>query len=156
MTTRTPRLIHCATLPRVQVYKLLGMAKSSAGISEQEYREILSRNGATADATGHTSAKTMSHAQLEAALHELQKRGGIVRRPAAKDWRRNRMAKCMALWHALANAGVVADSSHAALDAWVAGKVPGVTRLRWASSDQLNKAVEMLKRYAARNNVAVL
>lgn len=150
-----PRLIHCATLPRVQIYKLLGMAKNSLNMPEDVYRELLVRHGAQVDAHGYASAKSMNSKDLESALHEMQIKGAVLRKPAAKDWRKKRLSKCMAIWHALADAGVINDRSHDALDAFVRNRVPGVTQLRWAESGDLNKAVEMLKQYSARNSIKV-
>lgn len=148
-----PRLIATDALPRPTLYKLLGMAKNSLSLSDADYRQLLEKNGGKPDATGRVSAKSLNHDGLAKTLHDLQLKGAVLGKPQANAWRKPRLAKANAIWHALADAGVVHDRSTQALDAFVAGRVPGVTHLRWATSEQLNTVIEMLKRFAARANV---
>lgn len=145
--------------PRIRLYKLLAVGNRELqskrpGFCDEDYRAILQQCGAT-EVKGKFSATSMSVVQMEEALSRLKALGFKVKRLARtqRDWRAPRIAKLNAMWCALADAGVVHDRSEAALQSFCSKRVRKLTKLQWASSQQLNQCVEMLKQYAARTHV---
>jgi phage gp16-like protein len=153
------KLIACNQLPRASLYKYLGMAKTQLAMNDDDYRALLQKHGAIADGKGYFSAKTLSHAGLEAVLHDMQRFGFKLEPKSTKNktakWRVPRINKLNAIWCAMHDAGVVQERAETAMEAFCANRIAGLTHLRWATSEQLNQAVEMLKKYAQRANVDV-
>lgn len=146
-----------AASERKRLYTLLQvgntwLAGHRSGWDEACYRDLLARNGAT-EKSGRISASTMNLQQLELAVREMKTLGFTPKRkkPAVKnyDWRAARIAKLNAMWIAMHDAGVVENRSEQAMRKWCENQVPGLTKLQWAETDQLNKAVEMMKAMAA-------
>lgn len=130
-----------------------------AGWDESCYRDLLSRQGAT-EKNGKISATTMNLQQLELALREMKELGFKPTRkrgssPQKSDWRKPRIAKLNAMWIAMHEAGVVDNRSEQAMQRWCENHVPKLTKLQWANSAQLNKAVEMMKAMADGAGVEV-
>ncbi|MGB1238551.1 MAG: regulatory protein GemA [Pseudomonadales bacterium] len=149
---------------RKRLYTLLQvanqeLAKASAGWSEDCYRDLLQRHGAT-EKSGKVSATTMDLGQLERALREMKALGFKPRanRKAspANNWRGPRIGKLNAMWCAMADAGVVKNRSSEAMHKWCEKNVPGLSKLPWATGAQLNKAVEMMKAMARANGVELV
>lgn len=150
--------------PRQRMYTLLGVAHrelkaSLAGWCDESYRTVLHQYGAT-EAGGKISATTLNMQQLEQVLEHFKKLGFKPKAARSKgraqdDWRAPRIAKLNAMWCKLADAGHVRDRSEAAMRAWCGNEVAGMTQLEWSTGDQLNRAIEMLKRFCTRCGVRV-
>lgn len=161
MSVSTRTVAPPQSAPRTRLYKLLAVANRElstlrAGWSDDDYRAILMQCGATR-VDGRFSARTMSIAQMAAALARFKALGFRVRsaRPNTPgDWRAARIAKLNAIWCALADAGQVRDGSQRAMENFCRKHLNGLERLQWATSPQLNRCVEMLKQFAARVAVA--
>lgn len=154
---------YAATPARNALYRRLRVAYNWAQTNlpewrDDDYRNVLKIHGA-AMVDGKYSATTMSHQQMEEAFRFFQKKGfRLQRKPTSKkdrNWRKPRIAKLNAMWCALADAGHVENKSESAMAAWCRHNVKDLTQLQWADSDQLNKAVEMLKSYCKRCDVEV-
>ena len=147
---------------RKKAYRLLGIAKKQLadvrpGFTDEDYRHILFMHGAK-EKDGTFSASTMSLAQLNSALKHCQDLGFRISkkvlkessrlnqvRPQERDWRKARVGKLNALWISLADAGVIDNRSEEAMKSYCVRRVKGLTRFEWITSEQLNKAIEMLK-----------
>lgn len=116
------------------------------GWDDEQYRELLQRCGATLK-NGKYSATTMNLKQLDDALNEIKRLGFKPKKSKSSgaNWRAPRIAKLNAMWIALADAGVVENRSEEAMHRWCQNQVPGLGKLQWATSQQLNKAIEMMK-----------
>jgi len=141
---------------RKRLYTLLALANSTLaesrpGWSEDDYRHILTQCGATA-VGGKPSATTMNIVQMEKALWRF-KQLGFTPRKKATSWRAPRIAKLNALWCALADAGVVKFRDQRAMEGFLRRQVQGLTHLQWATTEQLNHCVEILKKWASRTQV---
>ncbi len=146
---------------RKRLYTLLQVANrelthARAGWCDDDYRAILQQCGAT-EKSGKFSASTMTNPQIEQALERFKQLGFKPRRSQTKTapWRMPRIAKLNAMWCALADAKVVDDRSETAMKAWCKHQVKGLNNLEWATSEQLNKAVEMLKQFCRSREVEV-
>lgn len=139
-----------------RLYTLLAVGKRDLAMSEDAYRALLARHGAS-ERQGRISASTMTLASLEAALAELRSKG-FKPQPArgsahrVRDDRIGLIKKITAVWCALADAGVVRSRGEAAMVKWCATHT-GVARLQWANKADLVRAVEALKLWAARERV---
>ena len=146
---------------RKRLYTLLSVAKRELekvrhGFCEEDYRHILAVHGAT-EKNGQISATTMSTEQLQAALDHCHDLGFKISTKVSREqrpnrsrksgeWRRPRIGKLNALWCALADAGVVNDRSEKAMQQYCLNNVPELSRFEWISSEQLNTAIEMMKK----------
>lgn len=144
------------TATRRRLYTLLAVAnrelsESRPGWSDDDYRFILQQCGAR-DKDGQPSATTMTVPQMEVALTRFKELGFRVRKNGA-GWRGPRIAKLTAIWCALADAGVVRNRSRQAMESFLRRQVSGMSHLEWASSDDLNHSIEILKKWASRCEV---
>lgn len=145
---------------RDRLYKLLAvgnreLANSRPGWCDEDYRLILKQCGARLVGDRY-SATSMSESQLEAALARLKERGFRIRQPrSGASWRAPRIKKLNAMWCALADAGVVRNRSQSAMETFCRKRVRGMTQLQWATTEQLNQAVEELKQWCIRCGVEV-
>lgn len=143
--------------PRRRLYTLLQVGRQQLGLDEDTYRAILEAHGA-AEVDGRPSATTLSVVKLEEVLEHLKRLGfrPTRQRPTATtaDWRQPRIDKIVALWCALADAGVVRDRSERAMLQWCA-RLTRKARLQWASTSDLNACVEGLKSWAQRERVTI-
>ena len=143
---------------RKRLYVLLRVANNDMAArvpdwDDDDYRNVLKNHGAKT-CNGRISATTMSLAQLDNALRFFKTHGFKPRaKKTVANWRAPRIAKLNAMWCALADNGHLRDRSEQAMQTWCVREVNGLTRLQWATSDQLNTAVEMLKRYLQRCGV---
>lgn len=144
---------------RARLYKLLAIGKQHVCWSDGYYRQQLAAHGAT-EKDGRVSATTMTIAQMEAVLADMQGEGFVIKRgrkgsgPGTSlkvaKWRRSQIGKLNAIWCLLADHGHVRNRSEQAMHVWCQKKVPGLTRLEWASAEQLSTAVEALKGWGKR------
>ncbi len=140
---------------RQKLYVLLRVANNFMAAkvpdwSDDDYRHVLKINGAK-EVKGRYSAASMSVAEMEKALDHFKAAGFKAKAKKSNGtWRSPRVAKLNAMWCALSDAGCVRNRSEDALQTWCANNVKGLTKLQWATSEQLNTAVEMLKRYSNR------
>lgn len=132
---------------RNKLYQMLAIEKNKASMDEDCYREILRRHGAKL-VDGKYSAKTMSERGLNAALFEIRRKNG-----EKTDWRTPRINKIRALWHTLADSGIVRENTETAMQHWCKS-VCGVERLNFANAEGLNKCIEGLKAWCDREGVA--
>jgi len=146
---------------RAALYARLGIARralAAQGWDEDRYRAHLAAHGADLH-RGRPSASTMSGPQIEAALAPLETltgravaEGSILGR--CNRQRRPQWSKVIALWCALADAGVVRSRGESAMLAW-AGRYIRAARIEWASAPDLARCIEALKDWAARTGVAL-
>jgi len=139
---------------RKRLYTLLRVGNSDLqqnlyGWDDEQYRELLQRCGAK-EKNGKVSATTMTHAELNNAYTELKRLGFKPKQKNGADWRKPRIAKLNAMWISLADLGVVNNRSEDAMRTWCTHNVQGLNKLQWATSDQLNKAIEMMKAMLAQ------
>lgn len=145
---------------RTRLYKLLAVGnrelhKQRAGWCDDDYRYILQQCGAKL-VNGKYSATSMNFTQLDTALARLKQLGFKVKQPAnngSDTWRAPRIKKLNALWCMLADEGHVRNRSSFALETFCRKRVKGFTRMPWATSPQLNQAIEELKKWCDRCNV---
>lgn len=135
---------------RTRYYRLLQVGKRELAMDEADYRELLRRHGAQEKA-GKVSATTMPIGGLAAAVMELRQKGFKPRNPK-RDWRTPRIELIRALWHALADAGVVRKRDEAAMQRWCA-RITKKARLEWSDSRGLSQCIEGLKDWAHREGV---
>lgn len=140
---------------RKRLYTLLqvghtDLKQNLCGWDDEQYRELLARCGAS-EKNGKFSATTMTVKELEKALNELKRLGfkpGSIKSSSVRntgDWRGPRIKKLNAMWIALADIGAVNDRSESAMQRWCSNHIPGLVKLNWATTQQLNQAVEMMK-----------
>jgi phage gp16-like protein len=142
---------------RNRYYKLLQVGKKQLDMDEHSYRALLADNGAT-EKGGRISASTLSDGDLVKAVIAMERLGFKPTRRSnvarMSNWRTPRIKKITALWCTLADAGVVENRSEEAMEAFCVGLMVS-DRLRWASSQDLNKCIEALKSWGRREGVAV-
>ena len=147
------------TYTRNKLYTLLAVGKKQLGWSENIYRAWLHEQGAK-EVNGKTSATSMNYGQLFAAVEDMKRRGFTPSRGSVSSgtagWRQSRIAKLNALWIQLADAGLVRNRAEEAMHEWCRKAVPGLTRLEWATSQQLNHAIEALKAWRDREGLPAL
>jgi phage gp16-like protein len=133
-------------------------AKTFPDWREDDYRQVLKNFGAGL-VDGKYSATTMSLENLNRALHYFKQKGFKLQskhKPLQPgEWRKPRISKLNALWLLLADENEVNDRSQKAMESWCKHNVPAFTRLQWADSAALNKAIEMLKSYCKRCGINV-
>jgi hypothetical protein len=154
-----------ATLARKQLYVRLRVACTWAAKKwptwcDEDYRQVLCNFGAQV-VNGKYSGTTMTEPQLKNAMKYFYQKGFRLQpkkvdpKKSPGDWRKPRIAKLNAMWCELADDGHVEDRSQSAMEAWCKNNVPGLSRLQWTDSGELNKAVEMLKGFCRRCRVDV-
>jgi len=145
------------TESKQRYYKLLPIAKRQLGWDEEFYRNVFLKKHGAKIKDGKYSASTMSLGQLMQA-YTYAKKCGFKPRPKKSspanvvDWRAARIKKITALWCALADAGVVRDRSEKAMLSYCT-RITKKQRLQWYLSHELNKCIESLKSWAAREKV---
>ena len=135
-------------------------AATSIGLERDVYEVILSE----ASGGRTTTSKELTPTERVRVLEVLAKRGAKVsprqdpRNPGA-DWRHApKVKKLMAMWWAMAEAGVVnkpADNTacRRAVEAWATGHMAkghgtqALKALRFASTEQMHQLIEALKRW---------
>ncbi|MBX3654135.1 MAG: regulatory protein GemA [Ramlibacter sp.] len=136
--------------------------KGQLKLSDDDYRALLR------SITGRASCSEMSATQQQAVrdhMARLAQAMGQARAPAggrrprlnAQAFARVKAAasprerKVWALWLQLGRDGLVTDTSHRALNAWVQRQV-GVSALGFANGAQLDALIEALKRWGERHH----
>lgn len=121
------------------------IAVQAIGLDDATYRALLR------DVAGVDSARDLTaagRAQVLARLGRNRGRGAVV------DWRTARIAKARKLWELLAEAGVLRQPDEQAFRRFCARQT-GVARLEWADSSAINRCIEALKSWCARERVDV-
>lgn len=136
-------------------YKLLQIGKSDLCWDDEFYYGIWLPQQGAIKKDNRYSATTMTIGQLSSAI-EVMKRLGFVIKPkkAKSDWRQPRIKMIHALWARLADADEVKNNSAAACETWCV-KHMKKDSLKWASSQDLNNCIEMLKQWALRTHVDI-
>lgn len=138
-------------------YKKLGAAstwckKNLDAFDEDTYRALLREHGAK-EIQGRISAKSMSSEQMQAAYDHMKKLGYPARSfNSFTAWRENRIKKMYAIWCALHEAEHVKNKNMNAMSSFLEQRLR-IKRLAWADSNQINKGVEIMKKWALRVGV---
>lgn len=135
---------------RARLIRVIHVGKRELGMDEDTYRDFLK------NLTGKRSCSALSEDQLRIVRDAMKKKGFHVK-PKSKGKRAGnakqpRINKITALWCALADAGVVENKSWEAMEAWCKTKTEG-RPLAWAEPQELNKCIEALKSWSAREGV---
>lgn len=123
----------------------INVARHQLNMVEDDYRQLLF------DATGKTSLKECSEAEMDAVLTRLK---GLGFKPVPKKGERSAQhpmaRKARALWISLHQLGVVHNPSEQALEAFARRQL-GCDRLVWARQSDAYRLIEALKDMASRN-----
>jgi phage gp16-like protein len=142
---------------RARLIKLIHVAKRELHMDDATYRVMLRASG------GADSTASMDVPALDRVLARLRHAGFKVRHkqepPAAPAPSRrldtsDQARKVRALWLLLHTLGVVHNPSEASLAAYVK-RIAGVDDLHWTTSEQINRLIETLKKWAMRYLPAV-
>jgi len=136
---------------RQRLIRLIHVGKRDLSLDDDTYRAILQRFG------GKSSSAELTVAELETVLEHLRQSGFQIRtktgsrkampsRPLAQD---AESRKIRALWLFLHEIGVVKNPSEAALAAYVK-RMAGVDALQWLNSEQSERLIEAMKKWAMR------
>lgn len=144
--------------------KLIHIAKSSLGLAEDSYRQLLAKYG-----NGATSSKALTASQRRHLLNHFKACGFKLRPTSGKtgsEWRREpQMRKLRAMWYRLAEAGAVdqpanGEACDAAIEAWAKRQLqhdtPPLDALRFASGQQMDKLIEAMKAWGRRVGAEIL
>lgn len=135
--------------PRARDLALIHIARKDLRLTEEAYRALLQ------SVAGLASAKDLDAVGRAAVIERLREIGWAPqRRPAPSDWRAPRIAKIRKLWALLIEAGVLRQPGDQALRRFCARQT-GVARLEWADGEALNRCIEALKSWCARERVPV-
>lgn len=128
---------------------MIHIAKKDLGLDDDTYRDIvrLVSNGR------ESSAGSLDYAERRKLLEHFESRGwknkpakNAKTRPLATD---DQSKMIRGLWIELFNLGAIANSSEAALAAFVKRQT-GVNALQWLNSYQASQVIESLKKWVAR------
>lgn len=130
---------------RLQLIRLIHVAKRELKMDDDTYRSILSKIG------NRLSAKEMSVSELDRVLEHLKQAGFKVRPkqgtiPLATD-PQSKMIR--GLWLELADMAVVNDRSENALRNFVV-RLTRVDSLQWLTAPQASRVIEHLKKWKTR------
>lgn len=117
------------------------IAKSQLKLDEADYRALLK------DATGKSSSKDMTPAELGKVIEALVKLGFKVVSKGAPDGKKSKRPNVrliFGLWSELGARGLIENASRPALFAFVE-KMTKVAHPDWLDNGQANKVVEALK-----------
>lgn len=120
------------------------LAKKELGLSEEDYRAVLTR------ITGLSSAAEMRGVQLEDCLREFGRLGWQKKPGKGRGADHPGARKARALWISLHQLGVVRNGADSALEAFARRQL-GCAKLQWADQAQVYKLTEALKAMATRN-----
>jgi phage gp16-like protein len=131
---------------RLQLIRLIHVAKRDLAMDDDAYRAMLRRIG------NKESASELSQSKLEQVLEHMKRSGFKVRskgkpsRPLAQD---GEARKVRALWLLLHELGAVTNPSEEALAAY-AKRITGVDALQWLGGAKAERLIETLKKWAMR------
>jgi phage gp16-like protein len=144
--------------PRKRELALIHMAKAHLGLSEADYRYVISQ----VTQTEKTSAADLTPAERGKLLQHFKAKGFQVKaKPAGeRPLRDPQHKKLRAMWYALAEAGAVerpadAQACDRAIEAWAKRQLANARlgkfdALRFATGAQLNKLIEDMKAWGQR------
>jgi len=146
---------------RTQLIRLIHVAKRDRQLSDEVYRDVLTR------ATGKASCSAMTETELDKVMKALKSQGFRVKHSQPKvvatsgktkaprnGPRDGQAALITALWLNLWELGVVENNDDKAIDAFVKRQT-GVARYSWLTPAQANKVIEALKDWSARKGFIV-
>lgn len=121
------------------------IAKKELAMDDETYRAMLQ------NIAGVRSAKDLTPSKAGKVLAHLERCGFKVRSKNSRTLARDpESKKVRALWLFLHELGVVKNPSEAALAAYVK-RMTGVDALQWGDSEQAEKLIETLKKWAMRH-----
>ena len=135
---------------RQKHYATLNICKKKLGWNESKYRGYLRDHGALIKGNKY-SASTMDDLQLARAVRDIRM---LADNSNISDWRNGLIAKITAIWCAMADAGVVHNRSDMAMRKFCARHIKAA-KLEWADRQELNRIIETLKQWAAREGVTL-
>lgn len=128
------------------------VAKAKLGLSEDEYRDLMAtvcsgvRSAAELDFTGRKRFLAHLNACLKA--RQAPQPARVVRQPLTPSQR-----LIWSLWMQLADAGLVAQRTMSAVEAFAARQT-GVDKLDWLNGKQEELVIESLKRWLDRGEAS--
>lgn len=134
--------------------KLIQMGRAQLGLDDDTYRALLARLG-----NGKTSSTALTASEADQVIKHMKAAGFVVKSNAepkvSMGAREDQMAKLRALWKAMIAAKAVGprDTVEAldhAIESWAKKRMPKLTALRFATSWQMVRLIEMLKQWAER------
>lgn len=132
---------------KLNLIKLIHVAKTKLGLDDDVYRDILSST------TGKTSSKELNLAQLEVVLDRLKHLGFTVEskdKTGVKNVANDAHSKLIRhLWLQLHEAGAVRDGSEKALAKFVENRV-NVSALQFLSSKNADMVINHLRSWCKR------
>lgn len=132
---------------KLNLIKLIHVAKTKLGLDDDVYRDILSST------TGKTSSKDLNLAQLEAVLDRLKQLGFAVEtkdKTGVKNTADDAQSKLIRhLWLQLHEVGAVKDGSEKALAKFVENRV-GVSALQFLSTQHADMVINHLRQWCKR------
>ncbi|ENX33903.1 hypothetical protein F889_02567 [Acinetobacter colistiniresistens] len=132
---------------KLNLIKLIHVAKTKLGLEDDVYRDILSST------TGKTSSKELNLAQLDAVLDRLKQLGFAVEsrdKTSVKNLASDAQSKLIRhLWLQLHEVGAVRDGSEKALAKFVENRV-NVSALQFLSSKNADMVINHLRQWCKR------
>jgi phage gp16-like protein len=138
--------------PTIIQNKKIHLALNQLGLTDEVYRDILQLNFKV------DSSKDLNQFQAERLLGIFKAKGwkasASKKKPTSPQYVDGQARKIVAMWIALADAGVIRNRSDRSLQAYVKRQT-GVDNLKWCDGAQLRMVIEGLKRWASRKHVVL-
>ena len=134
---------------KLNLIKLIHVAKTKLGLDDDVYRDILEST------TGKTSSKLLTPAQLEAVLDRLKQLGFEVEsnKTGVKNLASDAQSKLIRhLWLQLYHAGQVKNGSEKALAKFIENRVK-VSALQFLSTESADMVINHLRQWCKRCNI---
>jgi phage gp16-like protein len=134
--------------------KLIQMGRAQLGLDDDTYRALLARL-----ANGKTSSSALTAQEADQVIKHMKAAGFVVKSKgepkATMGAREDQMAKLRALWKAMVAVKAVGprdtvEALDQAIESWAKKRMPSLTALRFATSWQMVRLIEMLKQWAER------
>lgn len=137
-------------MTRIQLIKIIHVAKRELRMDEDTYRQLLNTYA------GIESTREMDTKQLNQIFDAMKKIGFKVRtkkkeKLTATD---DQSRKIRALWLEMADEGFIHDCSERAISVYV-HRITGVSRLDWLNSRAASCVIETLKKWQTRERRAL-
>lgn len=141
------------TATRKRELGLIHMAKAHLGLSREDYEFVIRE----VTKTSKTSAADLTDAERNTLLQHFKRMGFTVKPKAGAERPLSgaQHRKLRALYYSLADLGAVSRplspmACDKAVETWAKRQLPSLDALRFASSEQLNKLIEEMKRWECR------
>lgn len=131
--------------------KLIKMGQAQLGWDDALYRSVLA-----ARFGGKTSATELTWQERQALINYMKQQGFVVKSKRSTERGADEtMAKLRAMWFAMAEVGAVnkpatVAEADVAIDAWAKRMQPELAAIRFASSYQMQRLIEAMKKWAQR------